>query len=136
MTITDTDQTAPTAHVLPAPCWWIDRGDCWEITHHDSREDAEAGHADRVRSDDGWILSVAGAFALVPGVARQESYRCHEVTCPACGAVQHNRQERFGACVEECGYEFEITQAPLVDADQIRLFEVLPTHDLADLPGT
>jgi hypothetical protein len=127
MTSTETDQATPTAVALPAPCWWIDRGDCWEITHHDSREDAEANHADSVRADDGWILSIAGAFEIVPGVARQEPCRCYKVTCPDCGAVQHH-QTRFATCVGECGYEFEITQIPLIDPDQTRLFEALPTH--------
>lgn len=50
-----TEQATPTAVALSAPCWWIDRGDCWEITHHYTREDAEAGHADRVRDDHGWV---------------------------------------------------------------------------------
>src|SRR5690349_1840129 len=97
---------------LSMPCWWIDRGDCWEISHYPTRDDAEADHVDSVREDHGWVLSVAGAFAIVPGVARQEQRRCHEVTCPDCGAVQHH-QTRFATCVGECGYEFEIGDIPV-----------------------
>jgi hypothetical protein len=128
MTSADTDQATPAAIALATPCWWIDRGDCWEITHHATREDAEAGHADRVRSDEGWVLSVAGAFAIVPGVARQEPRRCYEVTCPECGAVGHH-QTRFTACPAECGYDFVLKQIPQTDPDQIGLFDDLPTHD-------
>jgi hypothetical protein len=118
---------------LPAPCWWIDRDDCWEISHHPTREDAEADHADRVRSDYGWVLSVAGAFAIVSGVARQEPRRCRELTCPECGAVNHF-QNRFESCVDECGYEVEIEQIPPDDPNQTRIFEVLPTRDLDGQP--
>ena len=66
-------------------------------------------------------------------MARQEPCRCYEVTCPECGAGNH-LQERFAACVDDCGYEFEITQIPLVGRDQLRLFEALPTHDVEDQP--
>ncbi|RSN05979.1 hypothetical protein DMC63_37865 [Streptomyces sp. WAC 05977] len=126
-------QAAPIAIALPTPCWWIDRDDCWEITHHPTREDAEANHADRVRDDYGWVLSVAGAFAIVAGVPRQEPLRCWEATCPECGATGHF-QRRFESCVDECGYEFEIEQIPPDDPNQARIFEVLPTHDLAGQP--
>jgi hypothetical protein len=117
----DLSRGEPVVVALSTPCWWIDRGDCWEITHHATREDAEADHADRVRSDYGWPLSVAGAFAIVPGVARQEQRRCYESTCPECGAHNHI-QHRYESCVDECGYEFEITQIAFNDPHQIELF--------------
>jgi hypothetical protein len=123
MTTLPTDEAAPMAVALSTPCWWIDRNDCWEITHHATREDAEAHHADQIRSDYGWVLSVAGAFAIYPGVARQEPCRCYEVTCPECGDVGHHRS-RFTACPAECGCEFEIEQIPVVDPNQAQLFEV------------
>lgn len=123
MTSPETNPTAPAAVALSTPCWWIDRGDCWEITHHTTREDAEADHADRVRDDDGWVLSVAGAFAIYPGEARQEPRRCYEVTCPECGVVGHH-QTRFTACPAECGYEFEIGQIAVDNPDQMRLVDV------------
>lgn len=125
--------SATTESLLPAPCWWIDRDDCWEITHHPTRDDAEANHADRVRSDYGWVLSITGAFALVSGIARQEMRRCHEVTCPDCGTLQHVR-ERVQSCAGECGYEVVIEQIAVHDPAQTRLFEVVPTHDLAGEP--
>lgn len=117
-------QADSTAVLLSTPCWWIDRGDCWEITHHATREDADAGHADRVRDEFGWILSVTGAFALVPGVARQESYRCYAMTCPVCGRRQHHHGTRFVECVDECGHEFEIEQVAPDIPGQTRLFTV------------
>lgn len=126
-------QAEPVPVALPAQCWWIDRDDCWEITHHPTREDAEANHADRVRSDYGWVLSVAGAFAIVPGTARQEQRRCWQVTCPECGAAQHI-QGRFESCVDECGYEIETEQIAPDDPNQTRFFEVLPTGDLEGQP--
>jgi hypothetical protein len=134
MSDTDPAEPGPVAAVaLPAPCWWIDRGDCWEITHHPTREDAHAAHADMVRSDYGWVLSVAGAFAIVPGVACQDLRRCYEVTCPECGATQHI-QDRIESCVDECGYEFEIEQIALDNPHQTRFFEVLPTDDIEGQP--
>ena len=132
MSPADTTHREPVAIVLPAPCWWIDRDDCWEITHHPTREDAQADHADRVRSIFGWVLSVAGAFALYPGVTRQEPRRCYKVTCPECGVPQHT-QDRWEACAAECGYEIETAQIPPADPDQARLFEALPTHDIEGL---
>jgi hypothetical protein len=142
--LTDTlTATRPVRAVaLPAPCWWIDRNDCWEITHHTTREQAEADHVERVSHDishdeDSVLsvaLSVAAAFAIEPGVARREPRRCYEVTCPECGSGQHV-QERYERCLDDgCDYEFEIEQIALDDPDQSRLFEVLPTHDLAGHP--
>lgn len=124
---------AVVAIALPAPCWWIDLDDCWEVTHHVTREDAEAHHADQVRSDHGWVLSIVGAFAIKPGTARQERQRCYLVTCPECGRRQHI-QQRFESCVDECGYEIESEQILVHDPNQTRLFEVLPTHDLPGRP--
>jgi hypothetical protein len=121
------------AVALPTPCWWIDRGDCWEITHHATREDAEVNHADQVRDDHGWVLSVVGAFDIVPGIARQEPRRCYEATCPECGAGQH-LQSRHESCVDECGYEFVVEQIAPDNPAQATLFEVLPTHDLVGQP--
>lgn len=129
---TDRDDSV-VAIALPVPCWWIDRDDCWEITHHATRDEAEAHHADQVRSDHGWVLSIAGAFAVVPGVARQEPRHCYLVTCPECGRRQHI-QGRFESCVDECGYGIEVAQIPVDDPKQTRLFEVLPTHDLPGQP--
>lgn len=111
----------PIPYTLPEPCWWIDRDDCFEITHHPTREDAEANHADRVRSDYGWVLSVQGAFEIYPGKARQEQLRCWKVTCPECGAAQHV-QERFERCSYGCGYEITTEQIPEDDPNQIWLF--------------
>lgn len=121
------------ALALPAPCWWIDRGDDYEVTHHPTRAEAKANHADRVRSDYGWVLSIEGAFAIVPGVTCQEPRRCWEITCPECGAPQHV-QARFESCVDECGCEFEIEQIALDNPHQTRFFEVLPTDDLEGQP--
>jgi len=129
-----TEQADPVAIGLAAPCWWIDRNDPWEISHHATRLAAEETHADQVREDHGWPLSVAGAFAIVPGVARREVRRCYEVTCPECGAEQHI-QDHTGECVDECGYEFVIDQIALNDPEQTRLFEVLPTQDIAGQPA-
>jgi hypothetical protein len=130
----DEGQAAPVeAVVLPKPCWWIDRDDDYEITHHPTRTVTEADHADRVRSDHGWVLSITGAFAIVPGTARQEMRRCFEVTCPDCGTPQHV-QDRVRSCVGECGYEFVVEQIAVHDPAQTKLFEVLPTHDLPDQP--
>ncbi len=116
--------------LLPTPCWWIDRDDCWEITHHATREDAEAHHADLVRSDYGYPLSVTGAFAIYPGVAKQEMQRCREITCAGCGETWHTRS-RITEC-EECGHETLII--PLDDPDQTGFFEVLPTSDIEGQP--
>ncbi len=124
MTGTGTDQAVLAAVPLSTPCWWIDRNDCWEITHHTTREDAEADHADKIRYDYGWVLSVTGAFAIYPGVARQEPRRCYEVTCPGCGVRGHH-QTRFTACPAECGHEFAVEQIPPDDdPDQTCLFDV------------
>lgn len=121
MTAAGVVERAPAAYALPAPCWWVDRDDCWEITHHDTREDAEADHADRVRSDYGWVLSTSGAFEICPGRVRQEQLRCWKVTCPQCGAAQHI-QHRFESCVDECGYEITTEQIPDNDPNQFPLF--------------
>jgi hypothetical protein len=133
MNDTAPDQAEPTVVALPVPCWWIDRDDCWETSHHPTREDVEADHADQIRADYGWVLSVGGAFAIVAGVARQEPLRCREVTCPECGGVNHV-QRRFESCVYECEYEFEIEQIPPDDPNQARFFEILPTHDVDGEP--
>jgi hypothetical protein len=127
------DEATPEVVLLPQPRWWIDRNDAWEISHHPTREDAEADHADRVRGDHGRPLSVAGAFALVYGTARQEHQRCWEWTCPDCGCGAHS-QERIADCPHECGFEFLIDQIAPDVPDQTHLFEVLPTHDLPGQP--
>lgn len=129
MSITDEAQRQPAAAALPAPCWWIDRDDCWEITHHPTREDAEANHADRVRSDYGWALSVTGAFEVYPGQARQEPRRCYTVTCPECGTAQHV-QQRFEQCGDGCGHEIKTEQIPDDDPDQTWLFTPAPEASL------
>ncbi|WP_020421142.1 hypothetical protein [Amycolatopsis sp. ATCC 39116] len=130
----DLASAAPPAVALPAPCWWIDRNDDGMITHHLTREEAETVHADQVREDHGWGLTVAGAFAIVPGLVCHEPRRCYEVTCPGCGTVQHV-QDRYQACIDDvCGHELEVEQIPHVAPDQTQLFDVLPTHDIEDEP--
>jgi hypothetical protein len=129
----DTGAVVPNVVLLPEPCWWIDRNDCWETSHHPTREDVEADHADRVRSDYGWPLSVAGSFAIVYGVARQERGLCREWTCPTCGCTVHS-QERIAHCPDDCGFTFVVDQITPDEPDQTRLFEVLPTHDLPGEP--
>lgn len=109
---------------LPAPCWWIDPnhlGD-WEIAHHDTRGAAEEDHANQIRSEYGWVLTVAGAFAILPGRAVQEVRRCYVVSCPGCEQRRHV-QKRFEACAG-CGYRVEKPQIPLDDPRQLRLFTV------------
>ncbi|MFD5089383.1 AAA family ATPase [Amycolatopsis thailandensis] len=110
--------------LLPAGCWWIDRDDCWEITHHPTREDAEADHADRIRGDYGYPLSVKGAFKIYPGEAKQETLRCYEIDCPECGETVHvtRRYDICGACEDDI-----VTPAiPYEDPDQVELFDVVP----------
>ena len=127
------DRTVITTEPLPNPCWWIDRHDPWEITHHRTPEDATANHRDRVCSDHGWVLTVAGAFAIVPGDLEQEHQRCCEVICPDCGEGLH-LQERYEECWE-CGHGFVITAFPDPDLPgQGFLLEVLPTHDIPGNP--
>ncbi|MFE3178664.1 hypothetical protein ACFXPA_46575 [Amycolatopsis sp. NPDC059090] len=121
----------PEAVLLPEPCWWIDRDDDWEISHHPGREAAEADHADRVRSDYGWPLSVAGAVAIVPGEVRREARRCREWTCPDCGCVTHS-QGRDASCAEECGFEFEIAEVAPDDPAQASLFDACGTEGETD----
>jgi hypothetical protein len=131
---TEPGPVVPDVVLLPDPCWWIDRNDAWEITHHPTREDAEAEHADQVREDNGWPLSVEGALAIIYGLARQEHQRCRAWTCPDCGSRAHT-QERLALCPdEECEYEFQVDQVALDDPAQSRMFEVLPTHDLPGEP--
>lgn len=129
----DTETAVPDVVLLSGPCWWIDRNDTWEVSHHPTREDAEADHADRVRSDYGWPLSVAGAFAIVYGKARQERRRCREWTCPDCGCGAHS-QDRVAVCSDGCGFEFVVEQVAQDEPAQTRMFEVLPTHDLPGEP--
>jgi len=118
--------------LLPAGCWWIDRDDCWEITPYPTREDAEANHADRIRSDYGWPLSVKGAFEIYPGVATQEVQRCWEIDCPECGKRAHVTR-RFDTC-GACEDEIVSLAIPYEDPDQVELFDVLPTHDIPGQP--
>lgn len=68
-----------------------------------------------------------------PGTARRELRRRYLVTCPECGRRQHI-QGRFESCMDECGHGIESALIPVDDPDQARLFEVLPTHDLAGQP--
>jgi len=126
--------TTPAPVMLSSPCWWIDRNDCWEITHHRTVEDAVANHRDRVCGDHGWILSVAGAFAIVPGEIQQEPRRCYEAVCPGCGEHVH-LQYRYDECVE-CGHEFVIDTLPAPDDEhQEYLFEILETTGIPGKPG-
>lgn len=130
--VADAMPFAPAAPVaLPAPCWWIDRHDGWETTHHATREDAVAEHVDAVRRDYGWVLSETGAFDIVPGVVRQEPRACYEATCPDCGAGNH-LQDRTAPCFTECGHEFQVEQIALDDPDQTALFDLPPSPGEAD----
>jgi hypothetical protein len=113
----------------PEPCWWMDRGDCWEITHHPTREDAEADHADQVRSDYGWPLSLAGCLEIVPASPRREKIPCQSVRCPDCDTDIHY----IGAgevCCDECD-EVLIAKGEchFPDPDQEYLFDVLTAPD-------
>lgn len=113
---------------VPTRCWRVDHGDDWECTrHHRTQEEAETEHLDRVRANVSWVLSMTGAFAVVPARIRQEPRRCFAVTCPRCGASQHI-QERYADCIDECGHEFDLDQFALVHPDQACLFEVLPSY--------
>lgn len=117
---------------IVGPCWWMDRGDCWEITHHPTREEAEADHADRIRDDYDEPLTVVAALALEPATAVQEPRRCYVVECRECGCGQHV-QERVTECFE-CSEPVTVEQIAPDDPSQEAAFEVLPTHDIDGHP--
>lgn len=141
--MTDIDRFAPSNDderpvepipiALPAPCWWIDGDEDWEITHHPTREEAVRHHAEQIRRDDP-TLTDAEALAITRGVIRQESQRCWTVTCPECGQIQHI-QDMFDMCAADCGWAAEEHKPVLVhDPDQHRLFDILPTNDIPGRP--
>ena len=126
------------ARLLPSPCWWIDRGDCWEITHHPTRQAAETAHENfRVHGNhpistfntDSQGISCVEEVSLVDGIARREVRCCYEVVCPDCGTLQHI-QDLDEDCVEGCGYVFDPKEIPPNDPDQNYLFGVLTTDDI------
>jgi hypothetical protein len=118
---------------LETPCWWIDRADCEEITHHPTLDDAVAHHRDLVCSEYGWVLSATGAFALVPGQIQQEQRCCWQVICPDCGRGLH-LQDRYEECFE-CGYPYLIEDLPGPDDEhQETLFDVLDTTGVDGAP--
>jgi hypothetical protein len=86
------------AKLLPTPCWWVDCSDPWEIMHYSTREAAEQQHVNMVRADEGYPLSIKGVFEVAPGELVQETERCYQFDCPACGDGCH-LQERSGECV-------------------------------------
>lgn len=115
------------AVALPSPCWWIDRDDCWETTHHPTREEAVSHHTDQVRCDHGWPLSDLGAAEIMHGVPVQEERRCHELTCPECEMVVHV-QERDDRC-GWCEADIETEQIAPEDPDQPELFAAASSMD-------
>lgn len=100
------DVTTVDAKLLTTPCWWVDRHDPWEIIHDRTRDRAEQRHADQVRQDEGFPLSVQGAFERSQGDLVQETVSCYEFDCPECGDCCH-QQERSGNCVW-CGARIEV----------------------------
>lgn len=93
--------------LLTTPCWWVDRSDCWETIHSPTHEEAEQRHVDDVREDEGFPLSVLGAFKLSPAELTQETECCYELNCPECGDCCH-QPELTGECVW-CGARIDIT---------------------------
>lgn len=103
------DVTTVDAKLLTTPCWWVDCHDPWEIMHYSTREEAEQRHADDVRKDEGFPLSVQGAFERSPSDLVQENVCCYGFDCPACGSGCH-QQERSGECVF-CNLRIEVRDA-------------------------
>jgi hypothetical protein len=103
--VTTVDTKKP--RLLTTPCWWVDRGDCWEIIHFPIREEAEEWHVTGVREDDGFPLSTLGAFEVSPAELVQDKECCYELDCPECGDCCH-QTELTGECVW-CGAPIDIT---------------------------